>query len=458
MANWLETKHMTGGELDATAARVRSGALAAREVVHTSLDRIAAKNKRFNIFTQVLGERAMAKAARIDAAVAAGADPGPLTGVPFAVKGCFDVHGLRTLSGSTIRRHRPPAQADAAVIATLEDAGAILVGTLLMDEFACGFTTENSHYGPCRNPWDVARICGGSSGGSAAAVAAGLVPLALGSDTNGSVRVPAALCGVFGFKPSFGDITRSGMDLFSETLDNVGIMCRSAEDLALTFDVLRPHGRHSGTEERGGERRIWSDRPNIRIAVLDGNFALEADALVVRAVDAAVRTLSVTQRVEVRDLDLARYASLVITAVEGSARHLHELRTRCSEFDPMTRPWFLAGSLVPACYYVSAMRFRTWFAAQVDSLLANIDVVVAPAVPVTAPYIGQRTLSTPAGPQPTSRYLGIYTMPFSLIGLPVVSVPIIDEHTLPVGVQLIGRRGKEDCLLAAASLLEQRRR
>ena len=224
----------------ATIARdVRARKTSAGDVVTAALGRIAARNPAINAFTRVLGDEALGAAKRIDEAVAMGRDPGPLAGVPFAVKNLFDVAGVVTLAGSKIHADRPPAARDATAVARLRAAGAVLVGALNMDEYAYGFTTENSHYGPTRNPRDLTRVAGGSSGGSAAAVAAGMVPLTLGSDTNGSIRVPAALCGVFGLKPTYGRLSRTGAVLFASSFDHIGPFARSTRDLALAFDVLQ---------------------------------------------------------------------------------------------------------------------------------------------------------------------------------------------------------------------------
>src|SRR6202044_585848 len=218
------------------ASAVRSRQRTATAVVEETLAAIAARNGAINAFTAVAKERALAAAAAVDAAVGAGRDPGPLAGVPFAVKNLYDVAGLPTIAGSPIDRDRAPAAEDAALARRLTAAGAVLVGALNMDEYAFGFSTENTHHGPTRNPHDPARIAGGSSGGSAAAVAAGLVPLTLGSDTNGSIRVPAALCGVFGLRPTIGRLSRVGMRLFAASLDVGAPLARTAGDLALAYD------------------------------------------------------------------------------------------------------------------------------------------------------------------------------------------------------------------------------
>ena len=218
---------------------VRGGRARAREICERTLARIAARDPAINAFTRVLTEQALADADRVDATIAAGRDPGPLAGMPFAVKNLFDVAGLTTLAGSRINASRPPAARDAFAVAAIQRAGGVLVGALNMDEYAYGFTTENSHYGPTRNPHDPTRVAGGSSGGSGAAVGAGLVPLALGSDTNGSIRVPAALCGVFGLKPTYGRLSRTGSALFAASLDHVGPLGRSVRDVAATYDVMQ---------------------------------------------------------------------------------------------------------------------------------------------------------------------------------------------------------------------------
>ncbi|MFT4267516.1 MAG: amidase family protein, partial [Xenophilus sp.] len=227
----------------AMAAAVRGGAVGAVALAEAALARIDATDGRINAFTGVLRERALRRAAQVDASLAgpAGARTRelPLLGVPFAVKNLFDIAGLPTLAGSKIERAAVPAQADGLLVRRLEQAGAVLVGALNMDEYAYGFTTENSHEGPCRNPHDTTRIAGGSSGGSGAAVAAGQVPLALGSDTNGSIRVPASLNGVYGLKPTFGRLPRTGSYPFVASLDHLGPFARSVRDLALCYDALQ---------------------------------------------------------------------------------------------------------------------------------------------------------------------------------------------------------------------------
>ncbi|MDU6835101.1 MAG: amidase family protein, partial [Bradyrhizobium sp.] len=223
----------------AIAAAVATRKLSAKEATEAALSRIAARDGVLNAFTDVTAERARAKAAEIDAAIAAGKSVGPLAGVPFAVKNLFDVEGLPTRAGSKINRDRAPAARDATLIARMEAAGAVLVGALNMGEYAYDFTGENVHDGPSRNPHDPTRMSGGSSGGSGSAVGGGLVPIALGSDTNGSIRVPSSFCGIFGLKPTYGRLSRARSFPFVMSLDHLGPFARSVEDLALAYDAMQ---------------------------------------------------------------------------------------------------------------------------------------------------------------------------------------------------------------------------
>ena len=250
----------------AIAAAVAAGAVSAREIAEETLNRIEARNGALGAFTDVTAQRALAKADAIDAARARGANLGPLAGAPFAVKNLFDISGLPTRAGSKINRDRPPAKADATVISRLEAAGAVLVGSLNMGEFAYDFTGENPHDGPSRNPHDLEHMTGGSSGGSGAAVAGGLVPISLGSDTNGSIRVPSSFCGLFGLKPTYGRLSRAGAFPFAASLDHVGPLARSVGDLALSTTPclaatrgIRPRPTGSQRRRRQRSRKVGRD-------------------------------------------------------------------------------------------------------------------------------------------------------------------------------------------------------
>jgi AtzE family amidohydrolase len=447
-------------ELDAigTAEAVRARRLSARAAVEAALARIAERDPALNCFTAVLADAARRDAEAVDARVARGENPGLLAGVPFAVKNLFDVKGLTTLAGSRINASRAPAVQDAAGVAALRRAGAVLVGALNMDEYAFGFTTENSHYGATRNPHDRERVAGGSSGGSGAAVGAGLVPLTLGSDTNGSIRVPASLCGVFGLKPTYGRVSRAGAALFAGSFDHVGPLARSARDLAAAFDALQgPDSRDPVASRRPAEpcrHELRRGIAGIRFAVADDHFARGGEPEALAAVSAVAEALSARDRVTIPEAHRARAAAMVITAAEGAQLHLPDLRARPDEFDPLTRDRFLAGALIPAAAYVAAQRFRAWYRARVAALFERIDVMLAPTTPYPAPRIGQERITVAGVEVPMRASLGLYTQPLSFIGLPVITVPLARRSGLPLGVQLVGAPFLESFLLRTAHYLE----
>jgi AtzE family amidohydrolase len=459
----MRAAELLAGSADLIAAAVRSGGASASAMVEASLARIAAIDPALNAFTDVVGERARIRAAALDKRLGDGdgtSDALPLAGVPFAVKNLFDVAGVTTRAGAKIEREKAPAAVDATLVARLERAGAILVGALNMDEYAYGFTTENSHDGPTRNPHDLARLAGGSSGGSAAAVAAGQVPISLGSDTNGSIRVPASLCGVFGLKPTYGRLPRNGSYPFVASLDHLGPFARSARDLALVYDALQGADRNDpACVDRGIEATAATiDAPidGLRIAVLGGWFRELADGSARAAVDCVATALRAHREVELPEVERARAAAFLITNAEGGALHLADLRARAADFEPLSRDRFLAGALLPAAWIVQAQRLRRWFALRVAEILRDVDVLIAPATPCVAPTIGSESIEVHGRRLPTRPSLGLLTQPISFIGLPVCAVPVWGCHaTMPIGVQLIAAPWREDRVLRVAHHLRQ---
>ncbi len=447
---------------DNTAAAVRAGTLSARTAVQASLATIAATDGRVNAFTAVLAERAFQRADAVDASPRRARMR--LAGVPFAVKNLFDVAGIATLAGSKIEATAAPAQRDAVLLRRLEAEGAVLVGALNMDEYAYGFTTENSHAGACHNPHDLARISGGSSGGSAAAVAAGQVALTLGSDTNGSIRVPASLCGTYGLKPTYGRLPRTGSYPFVASLDHLGPFARSVADLALCYDVLQgPDGDDPACAQRSIEPtadQLDRGAGGLRIAVLGGWFREMANAEALTAVDRVAEALGTTRLVELPEVQRARAAAFLITCAEGGALHLPDLRRRPQDFDPHTRERFLANALVPAAWPLQAQRVRHWFARQVAKVFQHVDVLIAPATPCTAPAIGTEWLDIAGQRLPARPSMGLLTQPISCIGLPVATVPLWGCNPaaphLPIGVQIIAAPWREDLCLRVAAALETR--
>lgn len=420
------------------AAAVRTGAETASAIASRTLAALAAD--RHVAVTRVLAERAMAEAAAVDAICARGEDPGPLAGVPYAVKDLFDVAGLPTTAGSAAREKSAPATADAEAIRRLQAAGAVLCATLNMDAFAYGFATVNADYGTTRNPHDTARLAGGSSGGSAAAVAAGLVPLTLGSDTNGSVRVPASLCGLYGLRPARGDLPLGGTFPFAESFDEIGPFAASLEDLALVWAALR-----------GGALAPSDAAPGI--ARLGGRFRENADPAQLAAIDAIAPDAPL---IELPDVARARSAAFVITAYEGGRLHRDALAADPFTYDPAVRDRLIAGALLPDALYERALAFRAEYVARIEALLAGHDVLLAPSAPCAAPLIADPVITIDGEPSPARANLGIHTQPITFTALPVLAVPLKRPGMLPIGLQLIGKRGGEGALLRLAVELEDR--
>ena len=438
------------------AADIRAGTLSAVAVAHAALDRIAERDAALNCFTTVTAERALAEAQAVDAQIAAGQDPGPLAGVPFAVKNLFDIADIVTVAGSKIHRDHAPATADATLVSRMTAAGAVLLGALNMDEYAYGFTTENAHDGPTRNPHDMARVAGGSSGGSAAAVASGMAPITLGSDTNGSIRLPAAFCGIFGLKPTYGRLSRAGSVPFVHSFDHLGPFARSARDLMLAYDAMQgPDPADKAQAARAGEPTLGAAEKPARVAVLDGWFRDKATAPALAAVDEVAAAIGATARIALPEAARARAAAFCITAAEGGNLHLPDLKTRPEDFDPGTRSRFLAGTLLPAGLVIQAQRFRSWFLAEVLKIFDDWDILLAPATPCSAPLIGQTTMTLGGVEMPVRPNLGLYTQPLSFIGLPIVSVPVHRPGGMPHGVQVIARPWNEAAALRTAAWLEQ---
>jgi 1-carboxybiuret hydrolase len=442
------------------AEAVSSGRTKATTMVEAALARIADRNPVLNAFTAVTTNRALAKARAVDDAVARGKNPGPLAGAPFAVKNLFDVAGLPTLAGSKINRTRPAADADSPLIERLEAAGAILVGALNMGEYAYDFTGENVHDGPSRNPHDTNHMTGGSSSGSGGAAAGGLVPITLGSDTNGSIRVPSSFCGLFGLKPTYGRLSRARTFPFVASLDHLGPLARSVRDLALSYDAMQgPDPDDPVCAERPPEATFPDlDRgvEGFRIAVADGYFQRGASADALEAVARVAKALGATRKIEIPEAARARAAAFVITTSEGAALHLDRLRTRAGDFEPTVRDRLISGTMVPASLVVKAQKFRRWYRSRMLELFRGVDAILAPATPFPAPRIGQQTMQLEGAEVPLRPNIGIFTQPISFIGLPVVAVPI-PLKPLPIGVQIIAAPWREDVALRVARALEKKR-
>jgi aspartyl-tRNA(Asn)/glutamyl-tRNA(Gln) amidotransferase subunit A len=471
----------------ALATAVASGASSATEVCRAALDRIATVNSALNAFNLVDADRALARAAAIDRQRAAGDTLGPLAGVPIAIKDNLCVRGMRTTASSKILDTFVPPY-DATVITRLEQAGAVIVGKTNCDEFAMGSSNENSAYGPVHNPWAQDRTPGGSSGGSAAAVAAGCVPMALGSDTGGSIRQPAAFCGVTGLKPTYGRVSRYGLLAFASSLDQIGPLARTVGDAALALSVLAGPDTMDSTSSQ-------EPVPDY-LAALTGNAAGVRvgvpRAFVLEGVDAGVRAafehaLEVVQAqgATLVDIDLphAKYAIpvyyLVCTAEASSnlARYdgvkyghrsstasegLKALysRTRDEGFGPEVKRRIMLGTYVLSAgyydaFYLKAQQVRTLVRQDYERAFASVDLVAMPTTPTPPFKLGEKTAD------PLQMYLAdIFTVSVNLAGLPGISIPCgfaaqAESGPLPIGLQLVGRMFDEATILRVADAYER---
>jgi aspartyl-tRNA(Asn)/glutamyl-tRNA(Gln) amidotransferase subunit A len=438
------------------AALVRDRSVSPVELTRTMLVRIEQLDPKLNSFLTVTADAALAEAQQAEAAARLGGTLGPLHGVPLALKDLFDTAGVRTTGGARILADRVPVQ-DATVVARLRAAGAILLGKLNMHEFAYGVTTNNPHFGTCRNPWDTGRIPGGSSGGSGAAVAAGLCYGSLGSDTGGSIRIPSSLCGIVGLKPTYGRVSRAGVLPLSWSLDHAGPMVRSVTDAALVLGVIAGHDpadpASAAVPVPDYGARLEDGVRGLRVGLPRRYFFEGADAEVLAAVEAvadALRAEGATVRdVDIPNLELAGQAFAPIISAEAAAYHQRNLRERPEDYGDDVRLRLTQGTLYSAVQYVNAQRIRRRVVDGFLSALSDVDVLLTPTMPVTAPEINATVVATP---NPLTRC----TFPVNVSGLPALTVPCgFDGNGLPIGAQLIGRPFDEATVLRAGRAYER---
>jgi aspartyl-tRNA(Asn)/glutamyl-tRNA(Gln) amidotransferase subunit A len=450
------------GEL---ARLVATKAVSPVEIVQTHLDRIAALDGTLKAYITVTGESARAGAKAAEAAVMAGERLGPLHGVPVGLKDLYCTKGVKTTGGSRILGDWVPA-ADATVVTRLAAAGAVSLGKLNMHEFAYGPEGLNAHYGTAWNPWDRSthRICGGSSSGSGAAVAAGLCPGALGSDTGGSIRIPSALCGLTGIKPTYGRVSRAGVLPLAWSLDHVGPMCRSAADCALMLGAMAGYDPRDPSTSvlpvPDYAAALTGEVKGLRIGLLRRFFLESADAPVREAVEQAVKVLeglgASVREVPLEHMTYAAGVAAAVISVEAYAYHEPWLRTRRAEYGPDVRERLLVGAFVSGADYLKGQRVRRLVRDEVDRTLGGVDVLIAPTVPVAATPVGARETLVNGAPQPLRASLIRYTRPFNVSGHPAASAPCgFTADRLPIGMQIIGRAFDEATVLRVADAYQR---
>jgi aspartyl-tRNA(Asn)/glutamyl-tRNA(Gln) amidotransferase subunit A len=409
--------------------KFRSGELSPEALVEQLLDRIKRENPKLNAYYEVFWEEAPRAAAQASKELKSGRDRGPLHGIPIGVKDLFDVKGYRTTAGAHPGFHPPPAAQDSEVIARLREAGAILLGKTALHEWAFGVSTNNAHFGPTRNPHDPTRMVGGSSGGSGAAVAAGLCLGALGTDTGGSIRIPSSLCGTFGIKTTLGLVSTEGVTPLSRSLDTMGPMTMSVEDSFLLLEGMCEF-RPAAT-------------PKPRIVVPEGYFLEECDP---RIVDLVTRVAPV-QKVDLGDVKAAWEANGVILLSDASAIHEERLKSHPDWFGGSVGPRLQKGLAFRGVDYARARDEQRRWTSRLARILGNDTVLAVPSTPAPATVIGDRE-----GPE-LSKLMTRFTSPVNLAGVAALCIPVGKVDGLPVGMQLIAGAGQESLLKSAAQAL-----
>lgn len=466
------------------SAAIREGRVTATDAMEAVLARIDAREKDINAYVTIDREQAMRAAAAAQAKIEKGELTGLLAGVPVAVKDNICTQDLLTTCASKMLAHFVPTFSAEAVV-SLEKAGAVIIGKTNMDEFAMGSTTETSAYGETRNPWNTAHVPGGSSGGSAAAVAAGECFFALGSDTGGSIRQPAAFCGVVGLKPTYGTVSRYGLIAYGSSLDQIGPLTKNVADCAAVLELIASHDTKDSTSVRREDTDFASalvdDVSGMKIGIPRDYLGEGLDAEVKEAVLAAAKVLEEKGAVvEMFDLSLVEYAIpayYTIASAEASSNlerfdgvkyghrtdacaGLHNMykKTRSEGFGAEVKRRIMLGSFVLSsgyydAYYLKALKVKAMIKKAFDDAFAKYDLILGPVAPTTAPKLGE-SLS-----DPLKMYLGdIYTISVNLAGLPGISVPCgTDSGGLPIGLQLIADSFQEKRLIQAAYTYEQNR-
>jgi aspartyl-tRNA(Asn)/glutamyl-tRNA(Gln) amidotransferase subunit A len=433
------------------ARAIRAREVTAEAVTERCLDQIAQRDPSINAFIAVLADDARAAARQADRELAAGRDRGLLHGIPISIKDLFDLRGTPTTAASRVRQDHQAA-ADAPTMVRLREAGAVMVGKTNLHEFALGTTNEESAFGPVRHPLDPNRSPGGSSGGSAASVVAGMAYASIGTDTGGSVRIPAAMCGLVGLKPALGDVTVEGCVPLSTSLDHVGPLCRSVADARLLYDVLRGAGEHAPRPPAAAVTAM-------RVGVLREYFTAILDPQVAAAFESACARLrdagAVLEDVTIPHAGDIAPIYLHIALAEAAAYHAKTLESRGDQYTPNVRLRLEMGRYILAEDYVRALRGREVLRGEVNAALAGRDVLLLPSVPVPATKLGATVVRVGANEEPVRNITLRLTQLFNITGHPAITVPSGKTiEGLPIGAQLVGPEHDTATLLAAAAALE----
>ena len=445
------------------APQIRAGKISPVELTQQALERIRRHQPTVNAYITILEEAALAQARQAEREIRTGHYRGPLHGIPYAAKDLFYTKGVATTAGSKILKDFVPAY-DATVIDRLREAGAVLLGKAGLHEFAYGITNNNPHFGPVRNPWDTTRIPGGSSGGSTAALATDQCVFSLGSDTGGSVRIPASFCGVVGLKPTFGRISRYGVFPLGHTLDHVGHFAHSVADAATILGALAgPDPRDDSSASEPPPKIDLPAEPKLnryRIGLPSNYYFDRIEPDVAQAVRAAVEKLrglgAEILDVEIPDIEDFTVLSRLILLPEATAVHRQRLKTRRADIGPDVLALLDQGQFVLATDYLDAQRRRRQLVENLAKLLDGVDVIVTPATPITAPKIGDTTVDIGGQPEDARLAATRFVRALNMAGVPALSVPCgVDSRGLPIGLQIFGRAFDEATVLLVGHCFEQ---
>jgi aspartyl-tRNA(Asn)/glutamyl-tRNA(Gln) amidotransferase subunit A len=437
-------------DLQSLAADLRARRVSSRELVTESLRQIERLDSKLNAFITVTAETALREADERDRELGSGVDRGPLHGIPIAHKDLMRTKGVRTTAGSKIYADYVP-QRDAAIVTRLHEAGAVSLGKTGLHELAYGITSNNPHFGPIHNPWDLARIPGGSSGGSAAAVAAGMVPFTTGTDTGGSIRVPASFCGIVGLKPTFGRVNIRGVLPLGFSQDHVGPLTRTVRDAAIAFQAM--------VEDTTGY--VPPANPNLgglRIGWPSNFFMEQVDPEVEAAVRAAFQTAAAIEgrivEVEMPDMNALRAAAATCLLVEAVTA-VRPYLDRRADFGVDVLAMLDQGKAILAIDYIEAQRTRRRIGRQFAKLFEQVDCIFTPTAPITAPKIGQTAVEIRGVTEEVRTAATRFTRVMNALGLPAISIPCgFSTSGLPIGLQIIAAAGEEDPLLRVAGAME----
>ena len=459
----MDPREVRQGSIKEVSAWIRNGEVSSTEIVKDLIERTRGVNKKLNAYISVLEKDAVTAARRADEEIRSGKSRGPLHGIPVSVKDILAVRGSITSAASKLLAENL-TDYDATSVEHLREAGAIIIGKNNCHEFAYGPTAEDSYYGPCRNPWNPELVTGGSSGGSASAVAACLCYGSLGTDTGGSSRIPSSYCGTVGFKPTYGRVSRFGVIPLSWNLDHVSPIARTVEDAAILLEAIAGMDpRDSTSSERPVPRyqsALSNDFKRMKVGVL-GKYLEEClDQEVRRRVETAVeviRGLGVpVSEISIPKIEHSAPVANMLIACEATSIHEKWLKERREDYQPSVRTRLEVGYFYSANHYVKALRLREWFRREFDRVFKSVDVLLSPTCPILPFKIGQETIDVGGRKTDPRPFIANFVRIYNLLGLPALSVPCgFSSSGLPIGLQIAGRPFDEETVLKLAYAYEQ---